>query len=49
MSAREEEFKKTSIDTDPDPSPNPGATKLRRYWTRGPGAAKIKWGIPGDF
>jgi hypothetical protein len=23
--------------------------RLRDYWVRGPGAAKIKWGIPGDF
>jgi hypothetical protein len=37
------------IDTDPDPSPNPGATKLRRYWTKGPGAAKIRWGSSGDY
>lgn len=22
---------------------------LRRYWTRGPGAAKIRWGTGGDF
>lgn len=25
------------------------AERLTRYWTRGPGAAKIKWGTPGDF
>jgi len=31
------------------PSPDPGAAKLRAYWTRGEGAAKIKWGAPGDF
>lgn len=31
------------------PSPDPGAAKLRAYWTRGEGAAKIKWGTPGDF
>lgn len=37
------------VDTDPDPSPNAGATKLRRYWTRGEGAKKIRWGTPGDF
>ena len=37
------------VDTDPDPSPDPGARRLRRYWTRGPGAAKIGWGTPGDF
>lgn len=30
-------------------SPDPGATKLREYWTKGPGAAKIKWGVDGDF
>jgi len=23
--------------------------RLRRYWTRGPGAAKIGWGSPGDL
>jgi hypothetical protein len=29
---------------------NPRATeRLRRYWTRGKGAAKIRWGVPGDF
>ena len=44
-----EEKVNNSIDTDPDPSPNPGATKLRNYWTKGAGAAKIKWGVPGDF
>ena len=26
-----------------------GAEKLRRYWTRGKGAAKIRWGTPGDW
>lgn len=26
-----------------------GAEHLRRYWTRGAGAAKIGWGTPGDF
>lgn len=31
------------------PSPDPGAAKLRQYWTKGPGAAKIKWGTDGDF
>ena len=25
------------------------ARKLFRYWTRGPGAAKIMWGVPHDF
>lgn len=23
--------------------------RIRRYWVRGKGAAKIRWGIPGDF
>lgn len=23
--------------------------RIRRYWTHGEGAAKIKWGVPGDF
>lgn len=26
-----------------------GAEKLRRYWTRGPGGAKIGWGTEGDW
>ena len=26
-----------------------GAEELRRYWTRGAGAAKIRWGTPGDW
>jgi hypothetical protein len=26
-----------------------GAEKLRRYWTYGPGAAKIRWGSGGDW
>jgi hypothetical protein len=25
------------------------AERLRRYWTRGPGGAKIGWGAPGDW
>lgn len=29
---------------------NPRATaRIRRYWTHGKGAAKIRWGTPGDF
>lgn len=24
-------------------------SRIRRYWVRGKGAAKIKWGVPGDF
>lgn len=29
---------------------NPRATaRIRRYWTQGEGAAKIRWGLPGDF
>lgn len=34
---------------DAQPSRHPGATRLRIYWTRGEGAAKIKWGVPNDF
>lgn len=26
-----------------------GASTLRRYWTRGKGAAKVRWGTGGDF
>lgn len=25
------------------------ARPLIRYWTSGPGAARIRWGTPGDF
>jgi len=28
---------------------NGGAEKLRKYWTKGPGAAKIRWNTPGDW
>jgi hypothetical protein len=30
-------------------SPNPKAEKLRRYWSTGKGAAKIRWNTPGDW
>jgi len=30
-------------------SPDPRAEKLRRYWTTGKGALKIRWGTPGDW
>lgn len=23
--------------------------RLMKYWAEGPGAIKIKWGVPGDF
>lgn len=23
--------------------------RLMRYWTRGAGAAKMQWGVPGDY
>lgn len=26
-----------------------GTSRIRRYWTKGEGAAKIGWGTPGDF
>ena len=29
-------------------SPDPRAEKLRRYWSTGRGALKIRWGLPGD-
>lgn len=33
-----------------DTHPGDGdAETLRRYWTTGEGAAKIRWGTPGDF
>jgi 2'-5' RNA ligase len=28
---------------------HPGAIRLRRYWTRGKGALKIRWGVHGDW
>lgn len=28
---------------------DPTGEKLKRYWTEGEGAAKIRWGTPGDF
>lgn len=30
-------------------SPDPRAEKLRRYWSTGRGAAKIKWNLPSDW
>lgn len=30
-------------------SPDPRAEKLRRYWSTGKGAAKIRWNTPGDW
>ena len=30
-------------------SPDPRAEKLRRYWSNGKGALKIRWGTPGDW
>ena len=34
------------MDTTPGDGP---ARRLKRYWTKGEGAAKIAWGTPGDF
>lgn len=31
------------------PSKDPRAARLRKHWTKGPGAVKIKWGTAGDF
>jgi phage head maturation protease len=28
---------------------DPTGERLKRYWTEGEGAAKIRWGVPGDF
>ena len=33
-----------------DTNPGDGAARqLKAYWTRGKGAAKIRWGTPHDF
>lgn len=32
-----------------DKNPTNDGSHLKTYWTRGPGAAKIAWGTPGDF
>lgn len=31
------------------PSDVRATERLRSYWIRGPGAAKVRWGQPGDF
>jgi len=31
------------------PKDRAATERLMRYWTRGEGAVKIKWGVPGDF
>lgn len=31
------------------PSDVAATERLRRYWTEGPGAARIAWGTPGDY
>lgn len=33
----------------PDVPGKGGAEPLIRYWTEGAGAARIRWGVPGDF
>lgn len=34
----------------PDTTPSDKqARELKRYWTKGAGAAKIRWGTSGDF
>lgn len=30
-------------------NPTGNAEQLKRYWTTGKGALKIRWGTPGDF
>lgn len=48
-SALEQEFAPGTKDG-PGWITNPEDTqRLRRYWTKGAGAAKIRWGQPGDF
>lgn len=31
------------------PSDVNATERLMRYWAKGAGAAKIRWGVPGDF
>lgn len=31
------------------PKDRENTERLMRYWAEGPGAAKINWGVPGDF
>lgn len=31
------------------PKDKTATESLMRYWAEGPGAAKIQWGVPGDF
>ncbi len=31
------------------PSDASATERLMRYWSHGAGAAKIRWGVPGDF
>jgi Putative peptidoglycan binding domain len=39
-----------SLEARESPAPHPGsAEKLHEYWVHGEGAAKIRWGEPGDF
>jgi hypothetical protein len=52
MSAKEEEFLEDSesVFAKGGLDRNRGnAERLRRYWTRGKGALKIRWGTPGDW
>jgi len=39
MVAGKEASPKDAVDTE----------RLMRYWAEGPGAAKLQWGVPGDF
>lgn len=31
------------------PGDHASTERLMRYWAEGEGAAKIRWGVPGDF
>lgn len=38
------------MDVRESPAPHPGsAERLHQYWVHGEGAARIRWGAPGDF
>jgi hypothetical protein len=36
-------------DTNPTGEFRASTQRLMEYWAHGPGAAKIRWGVPGDF
>lgn len=38
-----------SVPISRNPAHQDDLNRLVRYWAKGPGAAKIRWGVPGDF